>query len=205
MNLEQIDAIIFDFGGVLINLSYQRTIDAFVALGLNNFEELYSQANQENLFDDFETGKVSAQYFVNRLLDYLPSHTTPNKVVAAWNAMILDVPQSTIDLLDALSAKKRLFLLSNTNEIHIPKAFNEWRKTSPLMPANFFEKVYLSHEINMRKPNAEIFEFVCNENELDPNRTLFIDDSIQHIEGAKWIGLHTYHLKEMSELNQLFS
>lgn len=205
MNLERIEAVIFDFGGVLINLSYQKTIDAFVDLGINNFEELYSQANQENLFDDFETGKVSAQYFVNRLLDYLPTQTTPNKVVAAWNAMILDVPHSTIELLTELQNHKRLFMLSNTNEIHIPKAFKEWGKTSDKMPEDLFEKVYLSHQINMRKPNREIFEFVCDENNLDPKKTLFIDDSIQHIEGAQSIGLKTYHLKEMSELNQLFS
>lgn len=205
MDMDRIEAVIFDFGGVLINLSYQKTIDAFVDLGINNFEELYSQANQENLFDDFETGKVSAQFFVNRLLDYLPNSTTPNKVVAAWNAMILDVPQSTVDLLTSLQNKKRLFMLSNTNEIHIPKAFNEWSKVSSKMPEDLFEKVYLSHLINMRKPNKEIFKFVCDENNLDPKKTLFIDDSIQHIEGAQSIGLNTYHLKEMSELNQLFS
>lgn len=205
MNLEKFDAIIFDFGGVLINLNYQKTIDAFKQLGITHFEELYSQASQSNLFNDLETGKISSQFFINSLLHYLPKHTTPNKVVAAWNAMILDVPDQTIDLLEALHTKKRLFLLSNTNEIHISKAFHEWAKTSKKMPEYYFEKIYLSHCINMRKPSPEIFEFVCTNNKLNPKSTLFIDDSIQHIKGAKSVGLETYHLQTITDLTQLFS
>jgi len=94
-----IKAIIFDYGGVIINIDYQATIEAFNALGTIDFEEIYSQASQSNLFNQIETGEISGQYFINQLLDYLPSGASPNKVVAAWNAMIKDVPKDRIELL----------------------------------------------------------------------------------------------------------
>lgn len=205
MDFRDIDAIIFDFGGVLINLDYQRTIDHFNELGIDDFESLYSQAKQSNLFDDLETGKISAQRFINGILDFLPAGTSPNKVVSAWNAMILDVPQASIDLLQQLQGKYRLFMLSNTNEIHIAKAYSAWGKTTPHTPDRLFDKVYLSHTLGMRKPHPETFQHVCDEQGLTPSRTLFIDDSIQHIEGAQKIGLNTHHLIDQSSLLSLFS
>lgn len=199
------EAIIFDFGGVLINIDYNATIEAFKKLGLNNFDQLYSQAQQSNLFDDIETGKISAQRFINALLDFLPPGTTPNKVIHAWNTMILHVPATTIELLEKLKGKYRLFMLSNTNSIHIDYAIQQWKKTTEKMPEYFFEKVYLSFEMGMRKPNRDIFEFVCKEQQLNPQTTLFIDDSIQHIEGAKTTGLQTIFLSPEMNLQSIFS
>ena len=198
--------IIFDFGGVLIRIDYNATLQAFKELGIANIETMYTQAEQVDLFNAIETGKISAQQFINSLLDHLPSGTSPNKVVAAWNAMILDVPTETIQLLDRLSEQGyHLFLLSNTNSIHIDVALRRWSIASSKDIYSYFKHVYLSHEINMRKPDPQIFEFVCMEQGLDPNETLFIDDSIQHIEGARTIGLNTHHLLSMKELYTLFS
>lgn len=202
---EEIEAIIFDFGGVIIQLNYQATIDAFKKLGIENFDEMYSQAQQSNLFDDIETGKISSQRFINGLLDYLPPNISPNKVVEAWNAMILNVPKQNIDLLDELSKKYRIFLLSNTNELHITQAYRNWNKVAEKPINTYFEKIYLSHEIGMRKPNGEIFELVCKENNLNLKTTLFIDDSEQHIIGAQTIGLKTIHHKSNELLQTLFS
>lgn len=199
------DAVILDLGGVIINLDYNNTIHAFEALGMNDFKTVYSQAAQTNLFDDFETGQVSAQHFVNRLLPHLKQGTTPNKVVHAWNAMILDVPEEKIALLETLKSKYPVYLLSNTNELHVPAVRRAFAKVTEQPMEHFFTKLYFSHEIKMRKPNAEIFEFVCNENRLTPSKTLFVDDSIQHIEGAKTVGLITEHLKNPNDLYQLFS
>lgn len=202
---ENIDTIIFDFGGVLINIDYHRTIEAFKELGIVDFEERYSQADQSSLFSDLEVGKISAQRFVNELLGYLPSGTSPNKVVDAWNAMILDVPRSAVEVLKNLQGKYRLFLLSNTNEIHIPKALIEWKKTSNSDFYDSFEHVYLSHEMGLRKPDEEIFKRVCDEQKIQPENALFIDDSSQHLVGAKKIGLNTFHLTSDIELTSLFS
>ncbi|MES2800291.1 MAG: HAD family phosphatase [Bacteroidota bacterium] len=205
MKMEEQEAIIFDLGVVIINLSYQLTQEAFLALGLENFDEIYSQLAQQSLFDNYETGKIGSQHFINELLRVAPKTISANKIVAAWNAMILNVPVEKIQLLDQLRTKKRVFLLSNTNDLHMEKVRREWSLVSPAPMSYFFEKIYLSHEIGMRKPNAEIFEFVCSQEGLNPIKTLFIDDTLQHIEGAKSIGLNTVHLKNSEDLYQLFS
>lgn len=199
------EAIVFDLGGVLIDLDYNRTINAFKQLGIADFDKMYSQAAQNNLFDDFETGQISAQRFVNSLLPYLRPGTTPNKVVHAWNAMILSVPPAKIKLLEDLRKKYPIFLLSNTNELHVPVVRREWAKVTSQPMEDFFDHIYFSHEIHLRKPTSEIFEFVCDQQNLVPEKTLFIDDSIQHIKGAEQIGLQTIHLEEPDKLYQLFS
>lgn len=195
MNLESFDTIIFDLGGVVINLDYHNTTRAFESLGLDNFGEMYSQAAQSGLFDDFEKGKTSVPYFINKLLDYLPIGTSANQVVEAWNEMILDFPIQNLQLLEKLKTSHRTFLLSNTNEIHIQKVNKHLQLVSEHKTLHpYFEKVYFSSDIGMRKPDAEIFEFVLKENNLNPDKTLFIDDTEQHILGAKKIGIQTYHL-----------
>ena len=194
MEQNSFDAIIFDLGGVIINLDYQLTIEAFKKLGIDNFEEMYTQAKQNNLFDDFETGKISSQHFINSLLPFLPSGTSANKVVHAWNAMILDFPKKRLELLDQLNSKYRVFLLSNTNDIHLQAVNRSLANTTDRKLDSYFEKVYLSHEVKLRKPHKEIFELVCSEQNLNPATTLFIDDTIGHVNGANSIGLQGIHL-----------
>jgi putative hydrolase of the HAD superfamily len=202
---EKIHNIIFDFGGVIINIDYEVTIEAFKKLGIDNFEALYSQASQSNLFDDIETGKISPQHFINGLLELLPSGISPNKVVHAWNAMLLDIPKGRIELLQNLSTKYRIFLLSNTNSIHIDAALRTWDKVSDTPIESVFETIYFSHMVGMRKPNLEIFDYVCEQHKLNKQETLFIDDSIQHIEGAKKSGLHALHLTGGLDIQDVFS
>ena len=194
MEQNSFDAIIFDLGGVIINLDYQLTIEAFKKLGIDNFEEMYTQAKQNNLFDDYETGKVSSQHFINSLLPFLPSGTSANKVVHAWNAMILDFPKKRLELLDQLNSKYRVFLLSNTNDIHLQAVNRSLANTTDRKLESYFEKVYLSHEVKLRKPHKEIFELVCTEQNLNPETTIFIDDTIGHVNGANSIGLKGIHL-----------
>lgn len=202
---DDVKAIIFDFGGIFINLNYAATIDAFKRLGIGNFDELYSQAQQSNLFDNYETGKISSQRFINRLLDFLPINTTPNQVVEAWNAMLLDIEPEKVKLLAELRKSYPVYLLSNTNDLHIDIAFRRWKKTIGQSIHESFDKIYLSHEIGLRKPNLDIFELVCRENNLDPSKTLFIDDTEQHINGAKSIGLQTHLHTSNTPLHPIFS
>jgi len=188
------DAIIFDLGGVILNLDYQLTIDAFKKLGLEDFDTMYTQAKQTDLFDRFETGQISSQHFINKLLPFLPNHVTPNQVVHAWNAMILDFPFERLQFIEKLKTEKSIYLLSNTNEIHLDAVNRSLAKVTEKALSDYFTEVYYSHEVQMRKPHHNIFDFVCNQNNLDPSKTLFIDDTIGHIEGAKSFGLNTFHL-----------
>jgi putative hydrolase of the HAD superfamily len=199
---KNVEAIIFDFGGVIINLDYNATIDAFKKLGLDNFDHLYSQATQSNLFDSIETGKISPQHFINSLLRLLPKETTPKQVINAWNAMLLDIPIERIELLQELSKRYKIYLLSNTNKIHIDTALQTWNRTTNKPIEYIFEKVYFSHEVHMRKPHVEIFNLVTTNEGLNPAKTLFIDDSIQ---GAITAGLQTHHLRPEESLHELFS
>jgi HAD superfamily hydrolase (TIGR01509 family) len=204
MEQNSFDAIIFDLGGVIINLDYQLTIEAFKKLGIDNFEEMYTQAKQNNLFDDFETGKISSQHFINSLLPFLPSGTSANKVVHAWNAMILDFPKKRLELLDQLNSKYRVFLLSNTNDIHLQAVNRSLANTTDRKLDTYFEKVYLSHEVKLRKPHKEIFELVCTEQNLNPETTIFIDDTIGHVNGANSIGLKGIHLVDKT-IEEMFA
>jgi epoxide hydrolase-like predicted phosphatase len=199
-------AIIFDLGGVLFDIQYQKTADAFRSLGLKDFDTLYSQAKQDGLFDDFETGRSSAADFRERLRSRLGTNATDQAIDNAWNAMLLGMTSDKIELLSTLQAKYRIFLLSNTNEIHLTAVFRMMNERFGFQDlSGFMEKQYFSCRIGMRKPDAEIFEFVLKEQGLSPAQTLFIDDSIQHIEGAAKLGIQTHHLKSGEKIQEVFS
>ena len=204
MRNEPVEAIIFDLGGVILNIDYPRTADAFKALGLENFDEVYSQLCQTELFDRFERGEISTFHFINRVLDQLPGGCNGNQVVHAWNAMILDFPSERLALLLDLKQRYRTFLLSNTNDIHMEAVRRALERASGHRRLeDYFERVYLSCEMGLRKPDPNIFLQVCTEQRLSPATTLFIDDSPQHVEGARAAGLQAVHLQPGMEVSGL--
>jgi len=203
----QYEAIIFDLGGVIINIDYQLTIQAFEALGVENFKEQYSKKTQSNLFDLLETGKISQVEFVHNIQQSLGlKHVSSTEIISAWNALLLDFPKKRLEMLTQLHQDIPIFLLSNTNAIHV-SAFHEiLYSTHGIKNLNrFFNKVYFSHEIGMRKPHSEVFEYVLEEQGLKAANTLFIDDSIQHIIGAKQVGLQAFHIREHHEITSLIN
>lgn len=196
MAIEGIKHIIFDFGGVLLNIDYQRTEDAFVALGLQDFKSMYAQAAQTDFFSDYETGRIDTQTFISGLKQYLPPGTPDTAIVDAWNAMLLEWPIARLRLLQQLHLHYDLALLSNTNELH-EKVFKKTLKVCCGYEniGVFFDKVFFSHRIGMRKPDKETFQFVLDHCGFAAADTLFIDDSFQHIEGARSLGIHTIWLQ----------
>ncbi len=203
--LKQFETIIFDLGGVLIDIDYQATTLAFESLGIIDFELHYNQLQQESLFDALEKGEISAQHFVNKLMDIVPKGISPNQIVSAWNAMLGSFPLKKIELLRQVRKTHQTYLLSNTNEIHMPIVYRNWNNVSNLPFNELFKQVYLSFEIGKRKPDVETFLWVIEENKLNPEKTLFIDDSPQHIEGAKKAGLNTHFYQSEEEFYALFS
>lgn len=198
------EAIIFDLGGVIINIDYHRTKNAFELLGIKNFDQLFSKASQSQLFDKLEKGEISDAEFYSTIREISRLNLSDKEIRDAWNAILLDFPVRRMERLMELKNKYRIFLLSNTNRIHI-NAFTELlisRFGENLLP-KIFENIYYSSEIGMRKPDAEIFEFVISENRLDKAKTFFIDDSPQHITGAAKIGLPSYHLKDGQDMLEL--
>ena len=189
-NQPAIRNIIFDYGGVIVDLYPQRTENAFSELGIVDFNRHFNILKQTSLFDRLETGKVTASEFRNQLNLALHTNFTNQQIDDAWNAMLGGIRKEKFDLLREVKSNYRTFLLSNTNCIHLEKL------TGYLMEAHgrhdldaFFENVYYSFLVGLRKPDAAIFLKVIRDNNLLPGETLFIDDSPQHVAGAKAAGL----------------
>jgi len=195
--IKDIRHIILDLGGVILNIDYQATAKAFTELGIQNFSEVYSQALQTSLFDDFETGKIDTPIFVAALQQLAGMPLAEQDIINAWNAMLLDFPLRRLQVLQQLQLHYDMVLLSNTNEIH-EAAFNKILNDRHGIPniGVFFDKVYLSHRVGLRKPDVGIFKRILDDTGFAAPQTLFIDDSIQHVEGARKAGIQVIHLEK---------
>jgi len=203
MDLKGIKNIIFDLGGVLLNLDFDLTQQAFVRLGIADFKGYYNKAKQIGLFDDFETGIISEYEFCNGIRVLSGLEESNEVLIEAWNAMLLNFPPIRKELLLRLKDEFAIVLLSNTNETHIRSFTETIKKDIPETSFSLlFNEVYYSNEIGFRKPNVNAFEFVLAQNNFKAEETLFIDDSIQHLEGAKLLGIKTLHItnKAVEEL-----
>jgi len=191
-----LDTLILDLGGVLIDVDYRATARHFEKLGVKGFDALYSKARQSDLFDRFETGELSPAGFRDKVRALLQAELPDSAIDDGWNAMLGTIPPARIELIHELKQRYQLLLLSNTNAMHVP-AF-EAIIARDLGIGDFrslFHGAYYSCELGMRKPNADIFQHVVARHNAAPARTLFIDDSIQHVIGARQAGLRAEHLE----------
>lgn len=196
--------IIFDFGGVLFEIDYELPAIAFDRLGFSGFRSLYTQAAQNPIFDLLETGKVENEKFLEFLNEHIPS-ASREEVLQAWNVILLRILPKEVEFVHAMRESGiRTFLLSNTNAIHVAEFEAMIADT---MDFDFFksafEKIYYSNVIGLKKPHPETFLQVCEWNSIEPTETLFIDDSLQHVEGALRAGLHAYHLKPGERISEV--
>ncbi|MEX0966207.1 MAG: HAD family phosphatase [Bacteroidia bacterium] len=191
--------LILDLGGVILDIDYQRTEEAFIALGITDFEEIYSQMRQSPIFDRLDTGKIDADEFLDSLAGHCKKPVSREQVRDAWNRMLIGLPAENLELLRELKPHFRLFLFSNTNAIHYPE-FNELisRQHGIADFSGLFERAYYSHLARLRKPDEAAFNLVVRENNLAPQETLFIDDSPQHVEAARRTGISAV-LKDKDE------
>ena len=184
-----INAIIFDFGDVFINLDKEASKAEFKKLGLDGPNEDLIACN-----DLFEKGQITELQFIETFLKFIPNATI-EEVRNAWNASIGDFPLYRLEFLQMLSTKYRLFLLTNTDAIHISRFEH---KAGMSFYSDFyrcFEKVYFSHEMAMRKPDPEIFNTLMRKHDLSPKRTLFVDDKKKNTDVATGLGLHVWNLQ----------
>ena len=197
----KIDTIVFDLGGVILNIDYRQTEKAFQDIGFPDFAELYTQFKQTDLFVQLEKGLIDPNEFLDRLKGFATRDVTEEQIINAWNAMLLDLPLHNLHLLEELKKHYRLLLLSNTNAIHYECFFNQVENLTgrrDLSP--YFEKEYYSHLIGKRKPDREVFEFIIKDRQINPEETLYIDDSPQHLETAQYLGFFTFLKDQQEEL-----
>ncbi|MBL6667282.1 MAG: HAD-IA family hydrolase [Crocinitomicaceae bacterium] len=203
--MKRVKALLFDLGGVIVNLDYHKTINAFEALGVTNAEILYNQFSQTEIFDDFETGCLSGKEFINLMKHQISTHSSESEIKKAWNAMILGFEEATLEQIKRYSEKIPCYLLSNTNEIHLAYIQSLLGKMPFKNLELLFNKCYYSHIIGKRKPHKETFEWVLNDMGYTPEDVLFIEDSPQHIEGAKTINLNTLYFTKERNLEEIES
>jgi FMN phosphatase YigB (HAD superfamily) len=194
--MQGIKNIIFDLGGVIINLDNQHTEDAFVSMGVRGFREYFGHGYAASFFKDYEVGKISDKEFVDALRGLGGLTVSDEAIIHGWNALLLDFPPERIRLLSDLGKRYRLFLFSNTNALHLAALREIYRKTFEEGELDdHFERTYYSHLLGMRKPEKSSYEYILRENGLEPGETLFVDDALINIEGAEKAGLQGLFLK----------
>jgi putative hydrolase of the HAD superfamily len=190
------DTLILDLGGVLIDVDYNASVRAFQALGFPDFDALYSKAKQDHLFDDFETGRLSLAQFRDRVRHLSKVALSDPEIDRCWNAMLGSVPPERIALVERLKRRYQVLLLSNTNAIHVQAFEAIVAKENGITDfKGLFHGAYYSCELGMRKPSAETFHHVLARHNAKGERTLFIDDSTQHVEGAHAAGMDAVHVE----------
>ncbi|MBL4605244.1 MAG: HAD family phosphatase [Flavobacteriaceae bacterium] len=188
--------IIFDFGDVFVNLDKTATTKIFKDKGIESLPD-YMKSTCIN----YEIGKHNTEKFINRFVDRYSSKFSNEEFRTAWNSILLDFPLYRLEFLKELAASKkyRLFLLSNTNDLHISWIQNDWGLQLYNEFKSCFEKFYLSHEIHLRKPNSDIYEFVLNENKLNAEETFFIDDTKENTDAASALGIKVWNINPETE------
>jgi putative hydrolase of the HAD superfamily len=196
--------IIFDLGGVLLDLDVQKTFDAFGEMGLTKEVMMKRYNREENFFLQFEKGQISAKEFRASLRKMIGNSVSNEKIDYAWNEMLIGFKDDTIRLLSDLSGKYPLYLLSNTNEIHLPFYSEQFRETSGgTTMQKYFIETYYSHIIGTRKPEPESFRYVLKDAGLEPAETLFIDDFEENCTTAREIGLVAHQYKPEEDLKDV--
>lgn len=205
MKRKGIKNLLIDFGGVLIDLDRQRCIENFRHLGLDNVEEQLGLYSQQGFFMQQERGLISSAEFRDGIRELTGKPATDAQIDAAWNSFLLDIPKHKLDLLLELRQNYVVYLLSNTNDIHWQWACEHVFPYRGFRAEDYFEKIYLSYEMKMMKPDAEIFQAVLQDAGIDAKETFFIDDSAANCQTAETLGIRTYTPQAGEDWSHLFA
>lgn len=194
--MQNVRNIIFDLGGVLLNLDMHQTENAFTSLGVQNFKSLFALGHAASFFKEYEVGTIDDDQFITSLQNLAGIQADRQVVIAGWNAMLRDFPAERVELLQKLKSKYRLFLFSNTNAIHLQSLQQSFSNSyQGNLLDDLFEKTWYSHHINLRKPDLKAFEYVLQDAGLQAGETLFVDDAPVNVDGARAAGIQGYHLE----------
>lgn len=188
--------ILFDLGGVFLDINYQLTEQAFIDLGITDFGQRFNQQFSNTLFEDLETGKIDPETFYEAFRKETGTNLSNQAIETAWNALLLDFQPERLEWLEAIGKKYAVYLYSNTNIIHYQcfmKMFEE--RFGGRSFNEYFRTAYYSHELGMRKPYPASYTRIMELEQLNPAETLFIDDTLKNIEGARAAGLQTRWLQ----------
>lgn len=194
MSDSSIHNIIFDLGGVILNINAQLSFDALKKLGWNSSGEEEMLSKNKEFFHDMEKGNISPESFHGRFRQLTGHNSGDREIDDAWTAMILDIPSDRVEYLQDLSKKYRIFLLSNTNEIHKVKFHRVFEEQYGYSFYDLFERNHYSHEMGKRKPDPAIYLQVLEENQLKAEESLFVDDAEENVVAAESVGMRGLHI-----------
>ncbi len=197
--------ILFDFGGVILNIDFGKTVEAFKECGIPNFDTVFSKFKQDNFMQEFERGKRSPHEFYAYIRNLSRTPITNSQIDAAWNALLLDYPVKRLELLNELAKKYNLYLLSNTNSIHYDAFQASFKNQFGYPFDSHFEETFYSHTLGERKPDHAAYLKVCSIAGITPEETLFIDDTEINTKAADSIGFQTLHIKTNDEIHPLLT
>ena len=196
--------IIFDFGGVLLNLNMQACVDAFARLGYSKIDELIDHYKQKGIFLLFEEGKISSDDFFQELQQIVGNHISREELEKAYLSFLEDIPAYKLELILQLRKQYKILMLSNINEFIFDFCKENHFKKNGHVFEDYFDKVYLSYEMGICKPDSRIFEQMIEDAKLIPQQCLFLDDGIKNIETAQALGFQTYHVQAHEDFSHLF-
>ena len=199
--MREYTTIIFDLGGVIINLKKQNCIDAFKALGYDSVDKMLSEYRQDGEFLALEEGRVSPEEWRNIVRQSISSPVTDEQIDAAFNEFLVDIPVEKLRMLRTLKSKYRIAMLSNTNKVMFESKIPELFKIEGLTIEDYFDDFFLSYKMGMSKPSPEIFIKVAEELGIEPNEALFIDDSQANVDAAAKLGFQTMCVKPYTDFS----
>ena len=202
--LNGIRNIIFDLGGVLLNIDPKKTIEAFGKLGMEQLVGDKGLSYDHEIFYLMEQGKITPEEFRNGVRELLPKEVSDEEIDAAWTAMLLDFPAIRVGLVKNLRKDCRIYLFSNTNAIHVAKYHSIFRNQHGFEVSTLFEKDFYSNEVGYRKPSAESYQEIIRLSGINPTESLFIDDSLQNVDAAIASGLKGFWLEPGQTVENLF-
>ncbi len=195
--------ILFDLGGVILDINVQATLKKFYELGFPAELMQYPHSMTTDLFFKYETGKIDTAKFRNEIRKKTGLETSDGALDEAWNAMLLGVPEERAALINALSNRYKLYMLSNTSALHAPVFEKMYHEASGNPMHDAFTRIYYSFEIGWHKPDPEAWEYVIKDAGINPQETLFLDDNIQNIKASQELGFQAIHIHERTHLMNL--
>jgi putative hydrolase of the HAD superfamily len=195
--------ILFDLGGVILDINIQATLKQFYELGFPAELMQYPDSMSTDVFFKYQTGKLDTDQFRNAIRKSAGVDMSDQVFDEAWNAMLLRIPEERTDLLKRLSERYPLYLLSNTSSLHVKVFEAMYQKTAGISMHEVFTKIYYSHEIGWHKPDREAWEHVIRDAGIRPEETLFLDDNIHNIKASQELGFQAIHIHERTNLMNL--
>lgn len=195
--------ILFDLGGVILDINVQATQQRFYEMGLPAIFMHYPENMTTDLFFRYETGKLDTEDFRNEVRRLSGLDVADTKIDEAWTAMLVGIPSERTTLLQKLSQRYDLYMLSNTCALHVPVFEKMFRDASGISMHDLFKKIYYSFEIGYHKPDRDAFEHVIKNSGIYPRETIFLDDNIHNIKASQELGFRAIHIHERISLTDL--